>query len=238
MEDATPDWLIQHSRLRGETRAVALTGNRLQVASQSLFGRRRYAIHLAVLAAEPHRRRYLAWRWLLAAGGGLGLAGLLWWDSVARAGTTVPGVPLVVALLALVGGLGALATFFYRSYSLDEYRTRFAGCTVCALHRGRPDRRAYQRFTRELQRQIETAQETLGNKRQRGLAAELRELRRLTQEGAVPEQAYEHAKGAILSRRGRAAGVSPRLSRPFSATRRAAACSCRAPADNWRAHRR
>lgn len=203
MEDATPDWLIQHSRLRGEARAVAITGSRLQVASQSLFGRRRYTVHLAVLAAEPRRRRHLAWRWLLAAVAAFGLAALLWPRSLSGSSEDLAAL---FALLTMLGGLAALGGFVYRSYSMDEYRTRFADCTVCALHRRRPSAEAYLRFVSELRGRIEAEQESLGAKPQRLLAAELSELRRLAQEGALPEAAYERAKQTILAQHGQAEG--------------------------------
>ncbi len=176
-----------HALLNKRTRHFDLfNGHYLKVQERRGKRGRESIFNLAFVSAEPERRTYRPWGWLLVAGVmlGLGLA-LLWaqhWALAAAVTATVPLLAMQFArrcrnCLGFVSEMGHVPLF--------EVETIWAS------------KAAAERFAALLVERIRAAEAVLPGGRER-LAAEMAEHRRLVEDGSLSAERYELAKKRIL----------------------------------------
>lgn len=195
--------LVQNNPSRGIHRQFAICDDeRLHILEQAGRQKRRYQIGLAFLNPEPYRQFIIAKRWGYAAATALGITLALAYISRTSIGTesTVPLIPATVITAA--ASIVLLLAFIYKSRLRLCYRSRHGGLELVELLWGRPSRRRYHDFIARLSGAIREAQRLYDNELEQILAAELREHRRLQQNGVITNAAYEVAKQRILSAHG------------------------------------
>lgn len=182
--------LLQHSRVRGQSRQVTLfNGHFLEWVEFS--GRRAHrsrVINLAFVAPEPRLRQHIAWRWwsLSALFVAASLAAFGWQG--AEAGAVLGGLAVILAMSA-----------GRRSWRRLVFRTRYGGIAVFELYAGWRRHVATERLVTEIAERCREAETILPRSRER-LAAEMAEHRRLMKAGCLTEERYALAKKRLFSR--------------------------------------
>lgn len=193
--------LAQAATTKGYTAQLAIFNDiYLSVHTKRLRAKpHRYWLHLAFLDPTSRRERRLAWRWLLAALG-LGGTGAALLGAGHGASTPQSGpIPLPAALGCIAAAVVCTAVTMYRSYDKLVFRSRHGAMPLIEMLNNHPDRRTFAAFLEELKRRIEAARREYGPSQRELLSAELREHRRLRDEGVLSAEDYEAVKARILS---------------------------------------
>lgn len=198
--------LSQHSKVKGfDCDFLVVSERYLAVhAVRALSGNRRretrYVLDLAYLDPEPRRYVRRDWKWLKLGSGfaavtavligvGFGFAGIgsvMWyWPATIVLGT-------VAAILILL--------FFIRSDDRLIFHARHGRTPLVQILTRSPSKSAVKRFVDSLRLGIKHGAKQLGNDNERLLKGELREHRRLRDEGVIPEPIYQKVKRRILLR--------------------------------------
>ncbi len=170
-----------------------------RIATRRWHARREYAIELATLQPEPQQSLYLAWKWLGASGAMLlamvGFITYLKFSSselsfLAKAGT-------IAGLLALT------ALFFYLFIRLSKrqivFHARYSGIPLMKIPIPISSRKKGQTFAHVIGQLAQKNLMRVGHYTDNDLrAGELRMLRRLSEEGAIDNAAYDKAKRLLL----------------------------------------
>ncbi len=194
--DAT---LLQKSTATGEERSFEIYNKKfLRINARTLRNEIRYDINLAMMEPWPIRHRKIAWRWLLLVALMLAVSiGIGAW-MYAHAGSINYGfwIPLMAGSLFFT--LGAIIMFVIKSPNVMEFRSRYGGCVLISLFYRKPNTREFNEFVEQLKNRILGATQSLDIDKSQMLAIELRELRRLTGEGAIRDSDYARAKDRIF----------------------------------------
>lgn len=155
----------------------------------------KYRTDIAYLDPRPFRSRIRSWRYLYLA---LALMGI---DAVLLLGgfidtSSVNSLGLFVGLLVV--GIMSLLAFVYSSRDRVFFRTRYGKIRLVELINKKPDNKSFRSFINNFVMQINKARTARGLNQARFLARELKELRRLKDEGVIPENSYEKAKQLIF----------------------------------------
>jgi hypothetical protein len=102
------------------------------------------------------------------------------------------------AVLTIVAALLTLLTFFYLSHDTVYFRSQFGKIRLFELANNNPDKKKFHSFVNKIVVQINKSKTAKGMNQSQLLAAELKQLRRLKDEGIVPDEAYERAKRLIF----------------------------------------
>jgi hypothetical protein len=176
-------------------RAVFTVFNEYHVAIEtSGLGRkpRGYQFDLSFLSSRPNRVIRIDWTLAL-----LALALL-----AVGVGTLVYGtVAVLLSVALLMGGFCALLLALCRSSDRLVYLSKHGRAPLLVLQNKTPDPTALQSFTTELGQRIRRGRHRWPDRRSY-LSAELREHRRLHEEGILSQQEYERIKRRILDRHG------------------------------------
>ena len=209
----TADEFVIDSSLRGSRRGPTLTvanryrrcatelalldGHRLAVHVQGR-DERRYVVDLRFVAETPLSHRSIAWNCWLAGLASLVAAGLVAW--LAWSERTHPEAwsawVVALALVATAFGLGAVA--LYRTYETTLLYSVHGRVTLARLTGTVGSARQAAGFHTELARSISAARAAIAQSRQAYLRDELREHRRLHEDGVLTAEAYEAGKRRIL----------------------------------------
>ena len=189
---------VQDSSFKGIHRAFTIFNNsQLNQTLRSFKNKRgrKHRINLRYLALEPVRNRRFAWNYLYAAGIAVlltGIPAIIWYFTDLN-----PAYLLVAALLLTVAGLISLMLFFYHSRDTFIYKSLAAGVPLVELDNRKPNLREFDAFLYKLEEYIRKAQAS-GMSRQQMLAGELKDLRRLKDQGLLSEEVYERARAVIF----------------------------------------
>ncbi|UCE89388.1 MAG: hypothetical protein JSW10_00665 [Pseudomonadota bacterium] len=160
---------------------------------------RSYRFNLFALDPEGTREWLVDWRWLKIAGSTTSVAvlfalvAMLLPESVAT--IYLWSATMLFASLTVLG----LVMFLLGTRRVQRFVSEFARVPMVDLQVGRPDKENYAGFVEALQEAIVAARANSGLSRENHLAGELRMLRRLQNEGVVPEATYEESKSALLA---------------------------------------
>ncbi len=194
--DAT---LLQKSTATGEERSFEIYNKKfLRINARTLRNEIRYDINLAMMEPWPIRHRKVAWRWLLPVVFMLVVStGIGAWMYV-HAGNINYGFWIPLMAGALFFTLGAIIMFVIKSPNVMEFRSRYGGCVLISLFYRKPNTREFNEFVEQLKNRILGATQSLDIDKSQMLAIELKELRRLTSEGAIGDSDYARAKDRIF----------------------------------------
>jgi hypothetical protein len=183
----------QSHKLRGMYRKLTIFNDAQCYQKIKIKHRRKYKfrLNLAHLDPRPFRLRHIVWKWLYAS-----LA--LWCSAVVFviAGwfDTSSVVSLGIFAGAIVAALLTLLTFFYLSHDTVYFRSQFGKIRLFELANNNPNKDSFGGFVNKIVVQINKSKAAKGMNQSQLLAAELKELRRLKDEGIVLEEDYEKAK--------------------------------------------
>jgi hypothetical protein len=188
------------NRIRGcEIELALLDDHRLAVrARQPRRPARRYVVDLRFVDEVPVMRRQFAWPWWLASAAGVAaavfaptLASSLHWPSGV---VPVWGLSIGSALLAVAVGAVAL----HGTHEIVQFRSVDGdACLVELTGRFGWSRKAAT-FHAEIVERIAAARSGVSQSRQQYLRDELREHRRLFEDGVLSQAVYEASKRRIL----------------------------------------
>jgi hypothetical protein len=196
--------LSQHSKVKGFDCDFLVVSERYVAvhAVRALSGNRRretrYLVDLAYLDPEPRRYVRRDWKWLKIGAAfaaitailiGLGFAGMgsmtFFWPATIVMGTAA-------AILILL--------FFIKSDDRLIFHARYARTPLVQILARNPSKAAVKRFVETIRLGIKHARKRHDNDNERLLKGELREHRRLRDEGILPEPIYQKVKRRILLR--------------------------------------
>ena len=189
---------VAHRHRRCESELALLDGHRLAVRERRREAERRYVLDLRFIADTPLTRRTIAWNCWFASIASLTAAGLVAW--LAWAQRTHPQawsawvVTLGLAAAALLLGVVAL----YRTYETTLLYSVHGRVTLARLTGALGSTRHAASFHAELARGIAAARAAIAQPRPAFLRDELREHRRLFEDGVFSADAYEASKRRIL----------------------------------------
>lgn len=191
--------LVQTSGATGEERTFEVYNQKFMKVSTRLRGKSRtYHINLSMMEPWPVRHRRLSWRSLMVvlafAAGAAATGSYLYYRP--DTDTLAWGIPLLAGLVFLM--LGALLVFYRRSPNFTEFRSRYGGCVLISLFYKKPTAREFTEFVEDLKQRILTVSHGVTFNQEEMLAIELKELRRLANDGVVSDSAYASAKDRIM----------------------------------------
>ena len=192
-----PTLTVVNRHRRCETELALLDGHRLAVHDKGRVGRR-YVVDLRFIAETPLTSRTVAWNCWLATLATATAAGLgAWLASAQRAHPEAWSAWVVtLGLTATALLLGAAAV--YRTYETTLLYSVHGRVALARLTGGLGSARQAMAFQAELVRGIAAARAAIAQSRQAFLRDELREHRRLFEDGVLTTEAYEAGKRRIL----------------------------------------
>ncbi len=194
--------LHQKSRALGEQRNFDIYNEKyIKVMYKGLFGEHKYHLNLAMMEPWPVRHRLIAWRWLLALtySGITALAFTLYVFFHPGIGTLGWLLPIIVIFVLLA--LGSLFLFLYHSPNVIEFRSRYGAAVLISLLYKKPDVASFRHFVEEIKQRILTASGKVRMDKKQMLAIEMKEIRRLRDEGVLDHEACQRAEDRLLSLR-------------------------------------
>jgi hypothetical protein len=105
-------------------------------------------------------------------------------------------LPFIVGFILLA--LGSLIFFIYQSPNVTEFRSRYGNCSLLRLFYNKPDSESFRHFVAELRTRILAASQAVTLDKQQMLSIELKELRRLADEGVLSQEQYRRAHQRIM----------------------------------------
>jgi len=190
--------MVQESRFKGEVRRFEIYNDKfIRINIHNVFGDKTYHLNMGMLEPWPILHRRISWRWLL----GLSYFGLativysaylyLHPDSE-TIGQLIPFITLFLLL-----ALAALLMFLYSSPDVMEFRSRYGNCPLISLLKNRPNKLEFRHFTDELKTRVLAASQVVTLNKKQMLEIELKELRRLTDDGVLLEHEYLQARDRV-----------------------------------------
>ncbi|MCC6301949.1 MAG: hypothetical protein IT489_04010 [Gammaproteobacteria bacterium] len=194
--------LSQVSYLRAQTSHYTIFDRRfLSVYRKSFGGRaRQYWIDLALIDSTPHFFVKNDRHSLYTSGGMLGLCAILTLASLFSRMPWYAHAWSPLTLLSLCAAVIALLVFVHRSQNLVRFHSQSGDAVLLEMYNNAPNRAEFETFGRELVQHIQAAQRSDRRKPDQKLGAELREHRRLRDQGILTEEVYAAARDKILRR--------------------------------------
>ncbi len=190
--------LVQEFRFKGEVRRFEIYNDKfVRINIHNVFGDKTYHLNMGMLEPWPILHRRISWRWLLGTSF-FGLATLILGIYLylhpdnETIGQLIPFITLFLVL-----ALAALLMFLYSSPHVMEFRSRYGNCALIGLLKNRPDKQEFRHFVDELKTRILAASQVVTFNKKQMLEIELKELRRLTDEGVLLEHEYLRARQRV-----------------------------------------
>lgn len=189
---------VQDRQFKGTRRDFTIFNKSQLSKSFKSFKNKRgvtYRINLRYVNQEPERHRRFAWRSLQIAAAGFVIGAIpagIWHF------TRFNSVYLLVAsILFFVAAVIALLLFFYRSSDTYVYRSAAADVPLIELDYNKPSHKEFDDFVHALEAYIRQARSGRMTEQQM-LAGELKDIRRLMEEGMLDEESYVKARTLIF----------------------------------------
>jgi hypothetical protein len=190
----------QHCPLRGEHREFTLfNGSHChQRVSRKFAGKTKHRVNLQTLDPAPRRRLDLARGWLITSA----ILGILSFLLIYRQFLSgQAGSSLLVSLIAVSLSLFIISLMLtlFLSRNRIRYYSRYGRVPLLELIANQPDSRSLTDFMRQLSHHVRLSQHNHPRAATQALSFELRDLRRLRDEGVIDDQQYEEAKQRIFA---------------------------------------
>lgn len=194
--------LSQVSYLRAQSAHYTIFDHRFLSVYRKNFGRkaRQYWIDLALIDSMPHFFVKSDRHSLYTSGGMLGLCAILTLASVFSRMPWYAHTWSPLTMLSLSAAVIALLVFVHRSQNLVRFHSQNGDAMLLEMFNNAPNRKEFSAFARELVQHIQAAQRADKRKLDQKLGAELREHRRLKDQGILSEEVYASARDKILRR--------------------------------------
>lgn len=155
-------------------------------------------INLTYIDAEPTRKRSFAWNFLYGALATFFFGAMF----IYLGGFEISHFYMMPAgIMLITAGVILTLNFFYRSEDKIIFHSFAGGIPLIELFH-KPNQSGYNMFIDILQLHIAQSQLRPGLDIKHRLKIELSDLRRLSEEGVITVESYEHARGLILQHKG------------------------------------
>lgn len=194
--------LSQVSYLRARSAHYTIFDRRFLSVYRKSYGRkaRQYWIDLALLDSAPHFFVKFDHYSLYTAAGMLALCGILVLASLFSTAPWYTHAWSPLMLISLSAGMIALLIFVQRSQNLVRFHSQNGDTVLLEMDNNSPNRGEFSAFAHELVLHIQAAQRSDRRKPDQKLGAELREHRRLKDQGILSEEIYAGVRDKILRR--------------------------------------
>ena len=194
-----PTLAVAHRARRVRTELALLDGHRLAVRAQAPRGPvRRYVIDLRFVDAAPVTRRAIAWNCWLASVASATAAGLVAWLAMSMRGHPEVWSAWLLSLGLVALGVLVGAVALHRTHETLSLRSVHGAVTLAELTGGLGSGRQAAPFLVVLAQRTAAARAEMAQSRQQYLRDELREHRRLFEDGVLSADAYEAGKRRVL----------------------------------------
>ena len=192
------------SRFRGrETELAWLEGHRLEVGTRRRRGAvLRYEIDLRFVDGKTFLRRCIAWRCWQVSLALAAVSAFSFWLGTTPAGQDWAPAGLPGSIALLVGALCVGALALYRTHDTLELRSVHGRAVLAEINGNVGFSRAVGDFAAEIERRTAAARAQYRQSKPQFLRDELREHRRLVEDGVLADAAYEAGKRRILQAHG------------------------------------
>jgi hypothetical protein len=169
--------------------------HRLSVKTQGFMQNvRDYTVDIGILDPQPKRSLKVCWSHLLIFAG---LGGAAWLCSTASFASKSMLLSMILSVCAAV----SLILAIYRSHDRLVFYSQYGRVPLVVLFNRLPDRVTLDAFTDALVQNIKNAK-THSRETNETLSEELKEHRRLMEEGVISKKRYDIAKRRILGQHG------------------------------------
>ena len=188
---------VQEQRFKGVTRRFTVFNDtQLYYTLRSFRNKdnKKQRFNLNYVNTQPDRECFVAWRWLSTA-----IAALVWSIVLLYVGLFSPyqaDYIVIVGVLMGTAGLLSMAVFYYRTQDKLIYKSYIANIPLFEVSNFKAGNKEFEKFIARLTDHIEQGQAAISM--QQRLAGELKELRRIRDEGAISNEQYETARGIIF----------------------------------------
>lgn len=188
---------VQEQRFKGVRRSFRIFNDtQLNYALKSFRHKddKNHRINLAYVNAQPERECTVAWRWLSTA-----FATIVWSMLLLYVGLyTQFRADYIVIVGVLLGTFSMLSmlTFYYRTQDKLIFKSFVGDVPLFEVSNHKPGNREFDAFMTLLRQHIELAQDRM-TMHQR-LVGELKDLRRIRDEGKICNEQYELARAVIF----------------------------------------
>lgn len=191
--------LHQESSARGEKRLFEIYNNKfIKVSTNNLLNNSSYHLNLSLLAPWPVRHRNISWQWLMAVFyfSLTTLAYTAYLFYFQESSKLERLLPFIVVFLLL--SLGSFLMFLYQSPNVIEFKSRYGNCVVLSLLYNNPNRKEFKEFIEEIKLRSLSASQAVKIDKTQMLDIEMKELKRMRNEGVISQHHYADAKERIL----------------------------------------
>ena len=191
--------LHQESNARGEKRLFEIYNNKfIKVSTNNLLNNSSYHLNLSLLAPWPVRHRNISWQWLMAVFyfSLTTLAYTAYLFYFQESSKLERLLPFIVVFLLL--SLGSFLMFLYQSPNEIEFKSRYGNCVVLSLLYNNPNRKECKEFIEEIKLRSLSASQAVKIDKSQMLDIEMKELKRMRNEGVISQHHYADAKERIL----------------------------------------
>lgn len=191
--------LHQESNARGEKRLFEIYNDKfIKVTTNNLLNNSSYHLNLSLLAPWPVRHRNISWQWLMAVFyfSLTTLAYTAYLFYFQESSKLERLLPFIVVFLLL--SLGSFLMFLYRSPNEIEFKSRYGNCVVLSLLYNNPNRKLFKEFIEEIKLRSLSASQVVKIDKSQMLDIEMKELKRMRNEGVISQHHYADAKERIL----------------------------------------
>lgn len=188
---------VQEQRFKGVKRRFKIFNDTQLYYTLNSFkhkDNKQHRINLSYVSTQPERECVVAWKWLSIA-----IATIVWSTLLLYVGIfTQYNADFIVIVGVLLGTLSMLAmmTFYYQTQDKLIYKSYVADVPLFEVSNHKPGNRGFDTFMASLRKHIETGQESLSMPQR--LVGELKDLRRIRDEGTISNEQYESARTIIF----------------------------------------
>lgn len=200
-EHITPERInseyVQEQRFKGVKRRFQIFNDTQLYYSLKSFkhkDNKQHRINLSYVNAQPERECVVAWKWFSTAIATIVLSMLLLYVGV----FTQYKADFIVIVGVLLGTFSMLAmmVFYYQTQDKLIYRSSVADIPLFEVANHKPGNKEFDTFTITLRKYIELGQASMSMHQR--LVGELKDLRRIRDEGTISNQQYESARTIIF----------------------------------------
>lgn len=188
---------VQEQRFKGVRRRFKIFNDTQLYYSLKSFkhkDNKQHRINLSYVNARPERDCVVAWKWLSTA-----IATIVWSMLLVYVGIfTQYKADFIVIVGVLLGTFSMLAimVFYYQTQDKLIYKSFVADIPLFEVTNHKPGNKEFDTFMITLRKHIEQGQASM-NMHQR-LVGELKDLRRIRDEGTISNEQYESARTVIF----------------------------------------
>lgn len=198
-EENRNETLVQNRALKRSNRVTFLDNRTLRIDSQISNKNTSYRIDVIALRVKHTRRFVFAWPWLIAA---VLLITLLLAEIATSFIFPDPGSWLAILVKVIIGLLAVVCLVFFFKLSHGKYvfKSLHAKIPLLDIWTGLPSRKAVKTFVKLLEQRIQKAHDHMNLTEEQQLTGEMKMLRRLAEEGVIPNSVYESAKPRLFKK--------------------------------------